>query len=226
MSMLIDLMPDRCRESLGRRRRVRRWITAFLCASAIFGAVHWTQHARSASLEREHRRLADSVKEAWDRNQEVQRLLVEIQHAEDSITRYNRLAWPVRVGDVVAAIGATIPPSVSLTSLAITPREERRAAAPRKPGDAQAAAPAEGPKTFMVIEAEGVTPDDAGLASLVSGLEASPLFSKVSLDYARSGVVDGIEARLFRLTTEIDLSVRYSLSQTGSAAAAPTEEAP
>jgi len=223
MSTLIDLMPSRCRESLGRRARVRRWITAYVCFASVVGAVQWVQHSRRVSLELEHARLTGAVQQAWDRNLEVQRLLREIQEAEDAITRYNRLAWPVRVSDVIDAFGATMPTSVSLTTLAITPREERRAPAPRRAGEST---PAEAPKTFMVIEAEGVSPDDAGLAHLVSGLEASPLFSKVSLDYARSGAVDGVEARVFRLTAEIDLSVKYSLAQTGGAAEAPKEEAP
>lgn len=212
MNDVIDLMPPTCREWLGRRLRVKRWTMCFLATFAVLSGAYLIFQSGQAARQMEVDRLAGELKQRWTRDEEIQRLLRDIKAVETTVTRYNRLAWPVRVTEAIDAIGVSMPASASLTTLQISPREETASAAKKRPADAESAP---GPRTFMVLEMEGVARGDQDVANLVAGLEGRRLFSRVSLDYTRAVTVDGVEAREYRLTCEIDLSLRYAVATDG-----------
>lgn len=225
MSKLIDLMPRSCREVLGRRALMRRWALVYGGTIAVLAASYWAIGLGRGTLERERDSMAEQVKLNWSRSEVVQNLLKEINEVESAITRYNRLAWPIRVTEAIDAVGAAVPGDAALTEITITPREEKKPPAPPKPGAPKAAEP-EAPDVFMVVEMQGVAPSDKPVAEFVSGLEANPLFVRVSLDYTRSKELGKGEVREFRVTCEIDLSVKYSFTprpDTGGFATAPEE---
>ena len=116
--------------------------------------------------------------------------------------RYNRLAWPVRMGDIVAVLAEMAPDTVSFTSLSLTPRQISRRAAQRSGEDKDTQAK-------LTIELRGIARDDAELANFLSGLERHGLFGIVAVDYSRRAVVRDIDAREFGLTCEIELKARY-----------------
>jgi len=217
MSAQIDLIPASCRAALGRRARVRGWIFAYGGLLLVLVASFMVVRAGEPRLAAEKHRLENQVQQNWLRNAEVQQLVGRINELSGRIARYDRLAWPVRISDVIAALGEQIPEALTLTSLTLTPRQEggRVVRSKPKPG----AKPAEEPVTrsVLAVEIEGLAPDDFALALFVSGIEAHPLFKAVTLDYARSRVVDGREARGFRVTCEIDLSVQYAFTEPGPA---------
>lgn len=200
--MRIDLMPESCRLSLGRRTAVRRWAVIYLGALTLVAGSYFAVRAQAAPRERERADLARQVQENLDRNEEIQRLRKEKSEIESAMRRYDLLAWPVRVSDVIGVLGAEMPGSVTLTSMTLTPRRETQ----RGPGRSRRS---EESKTYLSVEVEGISPSDLDLAGFVSGLDAHDLFDKVALDYARSREVDGVPARGFRLTCEIDLSRRF-----------------
>jgi hypothetical protein len=209
LNQTIDLMPASCREWLGRRLRIRRWTLSYLMTiCALAGAYAWIG-AGETSRRAEMSRLSSELKQRWLRDEQVQSLLKEIQQVETMVTRYNRLAWPVRVTEAIDAVGAAMPDAASLTSLQITPREEQVRVPVKKSGNEK---PADsGPRTFMVLEMEGVARTDQDVALLVAGLEKRGLFARVALDYTRALSVDGTDSREYRLTCEVDLSLRYAV---------------
>ncbi len=210
MSGQIDLIPASCRAALGRRARVRGWIGAYSGVVLALGAAFMVVRAGEPRLEAERQRLDNEVQQKWLRNAEVQELVGRINELSGHIARYDRLAWPVRVSDVIAALGEQIPESLTLTSLTLTPRHEGGRVTRSKPRPGAKATEEPVTKSVLAVEIEGIAPDDFALALLVSGIEAHPLFKAVALDFARSRVVDGREARGFRVTCEIDLSVQYA----------------
>ncbi|MBL8746560.1 MAG: PilN domain-containing protein [Phycisphaerae bacterium] len=221
MSLSIDLMPRNCREVLNRRMMVRRWTLVYaLTATAIFGT-YWFLSLANHVAGQDRDALAIKVKINWSRNEVVNQLLKEINEIEEAVTRYNRLAWPVRASEAIDAISAATPPAVSLIELSITPKEEKPAAGTPRPDGSNkkrgASAPpsggaAETSKVLMRIEMEGLAPDDSAVARFVSALDAHPLFSRVALEFTRAkGLAKG-EVRNFRITADIDLSLRYSFT--------------
>lgn len=216
-----DLMPESCRTVFNRRRRVRRWIVSYTMASLLLGTTIAGLIVSNASKRTERDALAAQVEIHWMRNEEARALLEEIRDLESSIARFNRLAWPVRVSDAIGVIESIVPTSTTLTSLTLVPREEKGAPSPKRGKGKDAPAEA---KTFLAIEIEGLAIDDLDVADAVRSLEQHRMFSKVNLDFARSREVDGIDARAFRLSCEIDLSKRYRFVDRATASA--SEEGP
>ena len=135
---------------------------------------------------------------------------------EGSITRFNRLAWPVRVSDAISVLCPQIPSSVTLTSITFVPHEDKPRASRKKKNKKGDDGAAEEEKRYIAIEIEGMAVDDLDVATLVSALEGHSLFSRVSLDYSRPRDVDGLDARGFRLSCRIDLMRRYAFVDSGS----------
>lgn len=219
MSVQIDLIPQSCRVALGRRARVRRWIGAYALGIGAVIAAYASTAASEGVRARELDALRREVRLKWEQNEEAQKLWKQIQELEDTIARYERLAWPVRVTDVIASIAEQLPESISLTSLTLTPRQESTATAGRGRGKDKKNEPQS--RTILAIEVEGLAPTDLELSHFVSGIEAHPVFRNVVLDFARSRSVDGVDARSFRVTCEVDLSARYTFVDATGAGVVP-----
>jgi Tfp pilus assembly protein PilN len=225
MIRAVNLMPESCRLALGRRERIRRWTIIYTGVVVVLGAGAWLLfQGQGARIERREA-LARQLRQAWDRNEEAQRLLTRSRELNDAIDRYTRLAWPVRVSDVIDTLAAELPEGVSLTSLSMTPREEGRRGRPS--GGSKSAENSEKKpesRSFLVVELEGVSPSDSEVAGYVSALDQHPLFESVAMDYARSSKVRSTEARAFRVTATINLSHEYAFVD--AAGAPPIADAP
>lgn len=228
MSPGIDLMPQVCRDALGKRAWVRAWVTAYtLCLAATF-VIWWAVGVGWSAQEERRAALGRQVSEMYARNEEIQKLLKAIEETESSITRHNRLAWPVRLSETIDTVAALTPEGVSLNTLAIAPREARVATPPAaaKPAAGKDAPKPAAPRMQLVIEAEGIAANDGEIAAFVAGLESSPLFERVGLDYTRSvdGSATGVPgAREFRVTCEIDLTTSYEFAGRASTDATSAE---
>lgn len=203
----LDLMPRSCREAIIRRAWTRRWIAMYLAVILGMVGARWGLSIASESHAQTLAGISAKVQENLKRNKERTRLLKEIEQTQTMIDRYNRVAWPVRVSDIVGSVAQAMPESVTLSSFAVTPR---RVNASRKRAEQE--------QVYLVVELEGVSPDDMELARFVSGLESHGLFQKVTLDYARSTTVRGVSARAFRMSTEIDLQKSYEFAEAGAEA--------
>lgn len=198
MTQIIDLMPETCRKRLGQRRLIRQWITVYAATITllIVGAslVRVMERARLAEV----RVLRDKVQLDAGQATEAEKLRKSIERIQADIDRHARLSWPVRISDIVAAIGEMTPESVSLTSFSVTPRSDR--------GRSRAGVDA---SKRLVIEIKGLAPDDLHMSNFVAGLETHPLFNKVAVDFSKKTSLRGFDAREFGLTCEIDASARY-----------------
>lgn len=228
MSRAVNLMPESCRLALGRRERIRRWTIIYTGMVVVLTAGAWVLYQGQGARIARREALARELREAWDRNEEAQQLIARSRELSEGIDRYTRLAWPVRVSEVIDALSAELPKGVSLTSLSMTPREEgRRGRAPGGSKGKDGAGKKPESRSFLVVEMEGVSPSDSEVAGYVSALDQHPLFESVAMDYARSSKVRTTEARAFRVTATINLSREYAfVDATGAApvADAPTPE--
>ena len=212
MTLTWDLMPERCRSIFARRRARRMWMRAYVIGGTMALTAAAAMQLRIRSLEIERGELAVQVEEHWNRNEEAKLLREEIKELEATITRYQRLAWPVRVTDAIGVLAPLVPAEATLTSLTVVPKQEKmQEEAPREDAKQGKQARRRGPvptRTILAIEIEGIAKSDADVARFVQGVESTSLFSAVGLDFARSRDVDGIEAREFRVTCQIDMSRR------------------
>lgn len=221
----VDLTPASFRAASHARRVARLWLGAYLGTGLVLGGSYLGVTAGASQRYHERDQLTSQLKLEWERNEEAQRLLKDIQQLEENITRYDRLASPVRVSDVVGTVAALLPRPVSLTAMTFVPRSERLAAKPasakggaKRPSQPQSV-------NYMAIELEGVAPSDGELAELVSALESSPLFQSVTMDFARSTSIDGVLGRAFRVSARVDFEKHYSFRR-GGVDDGTSEEAP
>lgn len=227
MTPFVDFIPSSFRAAARARRRARLWFSAYGTAALCVGAAYTAVSAGRTQAEATRNELDRQLQHEWDRNKEAQRLLHEIQSIEEAITRFDRLASPVRTVDVVGTVGSLLPKSVTLTALTLVPRSEKLAIK-AAPGPAGTPKPTSKTINYLAIEVEGVVPDDAELASLVSALESCPLFSSVGMDFARSTAIDATPARAFRVSARVDFGRLYSFApaEPPMQAPAPTEAIP
>ncbi len=214
MTMFVDLVPSSFRAAGRARRRSRLWITAYGIGLMSIGAGYFAVSAGQSHAEAIRDDLARQLQLEWDRNKEAQRLLSEIHAVEEAVTRYDRLASPVRAVDVVGTLGGLLPRNITLTALTLVPRSEKITL--KAPGQSPGAAALTGAKptiktmNYLAVEVEGVAPSDADLALLVSALEGCELFTSVGMDFARSTMVDGTAGRAFRVSARVDFSRHYA----------------
>lgn len=223
MTRFVDFTPASCRAKARERRAIRLWVSTFLGTVGIMAGAFGAINAGHSHRVAEREGLASQLKLQWDRNEEAKKLLVQVHKLDADITRYNKLASPLRASEVVAMLGAALPEKVSLTSLTLSPRQEKLAPAPAKPGERPAA-----PRILsqIAVEVDGVAPTDGDVSALMSALETNPVFSNVAMEFARSTVIDGIAARAFRVSGRIDLSNRYAFHAPGQTPDAATPSAP
>lgn len=206
----IDLMPQACRDILNHRMLVRRWVLVCALSATVALGCWWFLTAANRTLREERDAMALKVKINWRRSEVVNGLIDEITRIESAITRYNRLAWPVRATDVVGAITTSVPSEVTVTELSFHAREEKVVATKRPDQHANPNEPKPAPRSILVVSVLGVGVDDPAIARLVSSLDLNPMFGRVTLDFTRAENVAGVDAREFRVTAEIDLDQRYA----------------
>lgn len=227
MTMFVDLVPSSFRAAGRARRRSRLWVTAYGLALLSIGAGYFAVSAGHSHASAIHEDLDRQLQLEWDRNKEAQRLLSEIRAVEEAVTRYDRLASPVRSVDVVGTLGGLLPKNVTLTALTLVPRTEKLTI--KAPGQTPGAAAQTGTKptiktmNYLAVEVEGVAPSDSDLAALVSALEGCPLFVNVGMDYARSTTIDGTAGRSFRVSARVDYASHYAFKPDAAATSAPAQ---
>lgn len=202
-----DLLPASCRRKFEHLRKRRRWIAGYGAAVCSLALVQGAAALRTNDRIETRNELRAQVKERFTQNEEAMALVAEIRDLEARVTRYNALASPVRVTEVLRTVGAFVPEEATITSITLTPRTDRTRT-PARPGQ-----PAEEiVDRYLVLELQGVTQSDITVAGIVAGIDDSPLFSSVFLDFSRQRDVDETLAREFRVNAEIGLDARYDFA--------------
>lgn len=205
-----DLLPPSCREDFIRRKVRRRWIIAFCVGAVAIASAHSVVSLRLSGTESKRDALRARVQDRLYHNEEASNLLTEIRDIEDRLTRYNEIAWPVRMSEVLSSVGSIVPEGVTVSALTLSPRVDRVRTPARngKPASDRT-------ERRLVIEIQGYAVDDVTVAHIVSGFDKNPLFRTVALDFSRYRDVDEVDAREFRVQAEIDLDTRYSFADAG-----------
>lgn len=210
MTPLIDFTPESFKAIARARRQARAWAALYVGTLLILGALYLGATAGRSHREAERDEVARLLRQEWERNEEAQRLLKEIRGIEEAINRYDKLASPVRAGDVVGTVGSLLPERLSLTALTLTPRSEKVLVTASDGAAASAKKQSTRTVSYLAVELEGISAGDTELAILVSRLEDCPLFSQVTMDFAKSATVDGTPGRAFRVSARVDFDNRFT----------------
>ncbi len=206
MIPLIDLTPESCRQSLHRRRRIQLWISSYVVTCAVLIAVIAVLSIANQRSQRRVDYLLQQVQLDADQQRQAQAITQDIDRYESLIARHDRLAWPVRIGDIIRSMGEVAPETVTLTSISVTPRADGSRGSRRSGGAGVL-------YDVMYIEIAGIAPDDLDVASFVAGLQSHKLFATITVDYARKAQIGDTSAREFGVTCQVDLDATYEINR-------------
>lgn len=209
----INFLPDRfLREQ---KRKARVWREAGLVAVVTLVLVAWygVMLRQVAGAERLLQARQDELAAANQQTTEMVRLQQEFKRLSHQAQIQERLCLPVAYTQVIAALSRLMPPSLTMTRLAVSSESPAPTVAPRKPGTASsrpAAVSAPPPARCMALEVTGFSPTDMDVANFVGRLSEYPLFTNVKMRYSRSHRVGEAPARQFRIELEVPLDCRYT----------------
>ncbi len=205
----VDLMPDEIRARSQAGLRMGQFtIFAVISMTAIIAVATHSKIALSTAQERLFE-TASAAEQVFATEARAAELRHELESIESYTRTYERLSYPLDVGDVLATVVNMLPESVSLDEIdldagarVIGHTARTRAAA--KDG--------ESPPRILTGEISGFAANDQEIAELVSALEATPPFDNVSLDFSRGRRVNDRDAREFRLSFRIGLDDAYQVT--------------
>ncbi|MEM8783525.1 MAG: hypothetical protein AAGE65_11810 [Planctomycetota bacterium] len=212
----INFLPQSYRDRLSRRVRHVREAVAVLTAVIVLG-VWWAYDANELIELRGASRFAeDRLAAALSTEQIVNELEQRRTKLVDQRRLQREISVPIRHHQIVRVLGGLFPESVTLTRLALEndrpepkPYVEPSADADRdnQPsfGSREQARTATTETDRVLVELEGLAPDDIAVAEVIAALSGHPLFDGVKLHASKYLETRGVAARSFRITGQIDL---------------------
>ncbi len=205
----IDLMPAAIRARSQAGLRMGQFV-AFAVVT-LTGLIVVATHSRMA-LSTAQDRLFETASQA-ERVFVTEARAAELKHQRDAINSftqlYDRLAFPLSIGDVLATLVNTLPESVTLDQIDLSAGARTLGHSARSRGVEK---PTEAPPRILTGEVSGFAANDQHIAELVSMLERTPPFQHVSLDFSRGRRVNDRDAREFRLSFRINLDHQYDIT--------------
>lgn len=199
----IDLMPASCRARVRARTSGRRWLSAYGAVAAVLAVSITLLRVGEATKSSELGRLTHELDLDAEYTTSVRAMRDDMERLLRSIRLQEELAWPVRVTDVLSVVAGSMPDTVALTNLTMTPQTARVKGPDGK--DRQ--------ERRLVVELIGISATDVDVANLIAQLESHALFDDVTIDHARSRTVGSLEAREFGVTCTIETASRTLIAE-------------
>lgn len=213
MSQVNFLPPRYLNQAKVRRRKSLHLVmlTGLAVCLATWGFVERAKNARprirAVTLEAE-------VEAARDQMNEVVKLRSERAALLQQQKIKHELNQPVSHTQLVNRLASHLPQSVGLTDLRIVTHRPPPepivdpGANKRRTKKAQQDQP---PADQLDIELDAVAPDDLTIAQVIGDLSDDPVFDHVAMRFSRSTTVQGVEARLFRLSMRVRLDRKFEV---------------
>ena len=214
----IDLMPASVRARSQAGMRMGQFTAFAVVSMTIMIAI--ATHSRIALGSAQDRlfETAAQAEEVFANEARAAELTYELQSIRSHNSLYDRLSFPLDIGDVLATVVNMLPPSVTLDQLDLDAGARMLGHTARSRGVEKET---EAAPRVLTGELSGFAENDQRVAELVSALEGTPPFEKVSLDFSRGRRVNDKDAREFRLSFRISLDGEYRISYAESVDRAP-----
>jgi len=161
---------------------VQGWIalTVVLCMAAGAVAQRWQVHLQEQVVRQNSEQIAQSSRQLAKLD-DLQNQMRQLQRRQQVVGQQGGVGLDIDTTRLLAAIGAVVPPDVSLLELAM---ETHEGAADRR----------------VDVHLQGVAPTDADVAGLLVKLNAIRFFDQVEMSYVRDRVQNGHVQREFEVS--------------------------
>jgi hypothetical protein len=209
----IDMMPESVRARAQAGVRLGQFIAVAVVSMTMSIALATHSHLLLSSAQERLFALASEAEQVFATEARSAQLKHELAALQAYSEKYQKLAFPISVGNVIATVVNALPESITLDNLDLDAGSRVVALGPRSRGVA-AGDPESAPPRVLTAELSGFAASDQDIAELVSTLEATVPFEDVSLDFSRSRRVNDKDAREFRVSFRIDLDRHYQVAHT------------
>ncbi len=206
----MNLLPAPIRAKISARRSLARWIILYAASGVILVLITLGLRVQQASFRSNTARLEREATLDAEASSRLIAIQADIQQLSRTVSFNAKLALPVLTSDLLAVIAESLPTTIALNSLALTPSF---ASAPPNPAEA----PLPPSPVTLILELSGFARSDLDIASLVANLDQHPLFDRATLEYSRPRDLSGLTVREFALTLEVNLASRSPLAASDKA---------
>lgn len=205
----MNLLPEPIRTKIAARRSVTRWIVLYATSGSLLVLITLGLRLQQASLRSDAARLEREATLDAEATARLVAIQSDIQQLSRTISFNARLALPVLTSDLLAVLAESLPTSITLNSVTLTPSF---ASAPPNPAET----PLPPSPVSLLLEISGIATSDLDIATLVAHLDQHPLFDRAILEHSRSRVLESRTVREFAMSLEINLAVRSPLTASAS----------
>lgn len=220
----IDLMPPSIRERGQAGLRLGQFAAFVIISTTLTIAI--ATHSK-VTLSRAQEGLFETSTRA-EQVFATEARAAQLRHERDAIcgfTRlYDKLAFPLEIGDVLATVVNTLPPSVTVDEIDLDAGARVIGRTARSRGATSSGKDDEATPRVLTAEISGFAENDQQIAEMVNSLETTPPFENVSLDFSRGRRVNDRDAREFRLSFRISLDNTYRVAHADDAANGRTSD--
>ncbi len=202
----IDLLPEQIRARSQSRVMAGRYVIAIVTVVALLAIATTHSKVRLAHARQQLDEAQQQAELAVAGEVQVSALRAELRQRQQFTQRYEHIAVPLEMSQVLATVVNELPVNVTLDhlDLVVEARRSTRSARSRSTGDEN------GPRPRVLTgELRGFAATDADIAEIVARLESRSLFEHVGLDFSRTRSVRERIAREFRVSFRINLDVPY-----------------
>ena len=202
----IDLLPDQIRARSQSRVMAGRYVSAIVAVVALIaiGATH--SRVRLAHVRQQFDEAQQRAELVIAGEAQVSALRAELRQRQQFIQRYEHIAMPLEMSQVLATVINELPVNVTLDHLDLVVGARRGARSARSRSTVNETGPL---PRILSGELRGFAATDADVAEIVTRLESRSLFEHVSLDFSRTRSVRERIAREFRVSFRINLDLPY-----------------
>ncbi len=202
----IDLMPEALRARSQAGLRMGQLLAFGVISMTITIAI--ATHSRIALSTAQDRlfETAGAAEQLFATEARASELKHELEAIRGFTRFYDRLAFPLRIGDVLNTIVNMMPESITLDQVELDAGARTLGRSTRARGTEKGD---QNSPRILTGEISGFAANDQQIAELVTALEQTPPFENVSLDFSRGRRVNDRDAREFRLSFRISLDHTY-----------------
>jgi hypothetical protein len=213
----VNLLPPWYLQRHRGRRRLRGHLAAMAVLAAAVVAAAVAARDRAAVLRASRDVLAAELARVPDLEPDLKRKEADLKRMADLQLAYRELGKTIPMSSVLQQLQNDLAPGMALCRVGLDVRPD-----PVK-GSGVVGDLRNPPALHNVLylAVEGIAPNDGLIAGWIEKLSANPLFTDVSLDYARAGTLKTFLVRRFEIKMKMDLD-----SLTTEDPAAPADPAP
>jgi hypothetical protein len=213
----VNLLPEWYVQQHRLTRALRVHVAVMVALGASLAGAIWLGKQQVQALNRERDHVTATLQSVRDPQKELAQAQADLRRLEDLRAARKELGNTVPMSNVIQQLRNKMTPGMALSDVAIDVRAE-----PMK-GSGVVGDLRNPPRYHDVahLTIMGIAPNDKQITQFIDFISRNPLFAGVTLDFIRTGSLDGYTVRKFELQIDMDMELLATEDPEVVASAAP-----